>query len=109
MRRKFGLKLETAGTAAWPSGARNLFRAAALPAATAAKAAMSSWNPANATTRWCTFASIRNTKPSAAAIAAGGPTARHKLLAAEGHAAVAAVAGLDSNFGFIDEHGESSK
>ena len=33
-----------------------------------------------------------------------GPAAGHKLLAPEGHAAVAAVAGLYSNFCFVDEH-----
>ena len=43
-----------------------------------------------------------------AAVAAGGSAARDKLLAAEGHAAIAAVAGLDSNFRFIDEHRKSS-
>ena len=39
-----------------------------------------------------------------AAITAGGPPTRHKLLPSEGHAAVATVAGLDSNFCFVDEH-----
>ena len=39
-----------------------------------------------------------------APVAAGGPATRHKLLPAEGHAAVSAVAGFDLNFGFIDEH-----
>jgi hypothetical protein len=42
-----------------------------------------------------------------AAITAGRPATRHKLLPAEGHAAVAAVAGFDSNFGFINEHGKA--
>ena len=41
---------------------------------------------------------------AAAAVAAGGAAAGHELLAPEGHAAVAAVAGLYANFGFIDEH-----
>ncbi len=40
-----------------------------------------------------------------AAIAAGGPAARDKLLPAECHAAVAAVAGLYLDFCFVDEHG----
>src|SRR5579864_829818 len=40
-----------------------------------------------------------------AAVAPGGPAARDEFLASEGHAAVAAVAGGDSDFGFIDEHG----
>ena len=42
---------------------------------------------------------------AAAAVAARGATARHELLAPEGHAAVAAVPGLHANFGFIDKHG----
>jgi hypothetical protein len=41
---------------------------------------------------------------AAAAVAAGGTAAGDELFAAEGHAAVAAVAGFDANFGFIDEH-----
>ena len=41
---------------------------------------------------------------AAAAVAAGGTAAGHELLAPEGHAAVAAVAGFDANFCFIDEH-----
>ena len=40
-----------------------------------------------------------------AAVAAGRSAARNELLPAERHAAVAAVAGFDSNFRFIDEHG----
>ena len=44
---------------------------------------------------------------AAAAVAAGGAAAGHKLLAPEGHAAVAAVAGLYADFGFIDEHGKT--
>ena len=43
---------------------------------------------------------------AAAAVAARGSAAGNELLAAEGHAAVAAVAGFDANFCFIDEHGE---
>jgi hypothetical protein len=42
-----------------------------------------------------------------ATIAAGRASARDKLLAAEGHATVAPVAGFDSDFGFVDEHGKS--
>ena len=42
------------------------------------------------------------------AVAARGPAARHEFLATEGHAAVAAVAGLDSNFGFVNEHGKEA-
>src|ERR1019366_2571778 len=39
-----------------------------------------------------------------AAIAARRPAARNVLLPPERHAAVAAIASLHSNFGFIDEH-----
>ena len=38
------------------------------------------------------------------AIAARGPAPRNKFLAAEGHAAIAAVARLDPNFCLIDKH-----
>ena len=41
---------------------------------------------------------------AAAAVAAGGTASGNELLAAEGHAAIAAVAGFDANFCFIDEH-----
>ena len=40
-----------------------------------------------------------------AAVAAVGPAARHVLLAAEAHAAVAAAAGFDFDGDAIDEHG----
>jgi hypothetical protein len=40
-----------------------------------------------------------------AAVAARRSAAGNELLAAEGHAAVAAVAGFDANFCFINEHG----
>jgi hypothetical protein len=39
-----------------------------------------------------------------AAVSTGGAAAGNELLAAEGHAAVAAVAGFDANFCFIDKH-----
>src|SRR6185437_1370536 len=39
-----------------------------------------------------------------AAVAAGGASAGNELFAAEGHAAIAAVAGLDSDSCFIDKH-----
>ncbi len=39
-----------------------------------------------------------------AAVAAGGTAAGDELFAAEGHGAVAAVAGFDSDAGFVDEH-----
>ncbi len=38
------------------------------------------------------------------AVAAGGTATGDEFLAAEGHAAVAAVAGFDFNFYLIDEH-----
>ena len=41
---------------------------------------------------------------AAAAVAAGRAAAGHELLAPKGHAAVAAVAGFHSDFGFIDKH-----
>ena len=44
---------------------------------------------------------------ASAAVAARGSAAGHELLPAEGHATVAAVAGLDANLSLIDEHGES--
>src|SRR5581483_550132 len=43
-----------------------------------------------------------------AAVAAGGSSARNIFLAAECHAAVAAVAGLHVDFCFIDKHGSPS-
>ncbi len=43
---------------------------------------------------------------AAAAIATGRAASGHKLLASEGHAAVTAVAGLHSDFSFVDEHGK---
>ena len=42
---------------------------------------------------------------AASAVAAGGTTAGNKLFAAEGHTAIAAVAGFYFYFCFIDEHG----
>src|SRR5438105_3487474 len=51
--------------AAWRSAGRSSFRVADPRVATAARAETSSWSPANATTRWCTFALTLNTKPSA--------------------------------------------
>src|SRR5437588_12944413 len=42
--------------------------------------------------------------PTMAAITAGGTAARHVFFASEGHATVAAVAGLHEYFGFIHEH-----
>src|SRR6185437_6837808 len=39
-----------------------------------------------------------------AAVSAGGSATGNEFFAAEGHAAVAAVAGFDSDVGFVDEH-----
>ncbi len=39
-----------------------------------------------------------------AAVSAGGAAAGYEFFAAKGHGAVAAVAGFDSNSGFVDEH-----
>ena len=73
-------KPATAATAASPFAGRSSSRAEVRPAATAAMAATSSWNPASATTRWCISASIPNTKPSADATAKAPtkPAARAK-------------------------------
>ncbi len=53
------------------------------------------------------LAGLHDDVAATAAVAARGPAAGHELFAAEGHAAVAAVAGFDANFGFVDEHGGS--
>ena len=50
------------------------------------------------------LARLHDDVAATAAVATRGPPARHELLPPEGHAAVAAVAGLDPNFGFINEH-----
>src|SRR5271157_5112296 len=42
-----------------------------------------------------------------AAVPAGRTAARHELLAPEGHAAVAAIACLDPDSGFVNEHGRA--
>jgi len=43
-----------------------------------------------------------------AAVAARGTAARNVFFAAEGHAAVAAVAGLHEDLGFINKHGNKT-
>ena len=50
------------------------------------------------------FARFHPDVAALAAVAAGRTAAGDELFAAEGHAAVAAVAGFDSNYGFVDEH-----
>src|SRR5437016_2358506 len=50
------------------------------------------------------FAGFHNDVATAPAIAARRATPRHKLFPTEGHAAIAAATGFDSNCGFIDEH-----
>ncbi len=54
------------------------------------------------------FTGFHDDVAALAAVAAGRTAARNELLAAEGHAAIPAVTGFDSDFGFVDEHGENS-
>src|ERR1019366_7710847 len=54
------------------------------------------------------FARLHHHVATMTAIAAGGTAARHKLLAPEGHAAVAAIARLHPDFCFVNEHGKAS-
>jgi len=58
--------------------------------------------------RVVTLAGFHDDVATVSAVAAGGTAAGHKLLAPEGHATVAAAAGLDSNFGFVNEHGKAA-
>jgi hypothetical protein len=44
-----------------------------------------------------------------AAVTAGRAAARDELFAAEGHAAITAVAGFDSDVGFVDEHWDGER
>ena len=53
------------------------------------------------------LAGLHDDVAALAAVAARGAAARDELLPAEGHAAVAAVAGFDPDFGFVDEHQKS--
>src|SRR6185312_6156515 len=55
--------------------------------------------------RVVTLAGFHDDVAAAAAVTARRASARDVLLAPEGEASVAAVAGLYANFGFIDEHG----
>jgi hypothetical protein len=50
------------------------------------------------------FAGDERDIAAVAAITAAWATARYELLAPEGHAAVSAVAGLQGNYYFINEH-----
>ena len=54
------------------------------------------------------FAGLHDDVAALAAVAARGAAARNELLPAEGHAAVAAVAGFDPNFCLVDKHGQQS-
>ena len=57
--------------------------------------------------RVVTLAGFHDDVATLAAVAAGGAAARDKFLAAKGQTAVAAVAGFDSDCGFVDEHREA--
>ena len=54
------------------------------------------------------LAGIHNDVAAVAAVAARRTAARDELLPPEGHAAIAAVAGFHSDFGFVNEHGEEA-
>jgi hypothetical protein len=54
------------------------------------------------------FGGVEDDVAAATAVAAAGASAGDKFFAAEGETAVAAVAGLDFDDDFIDEHGGSS-
>ena len=55
------------------------------------------------------LARLHHDVAATAAVAARGAAPGHELLAPEGHAAVSAVAGLHTNFGFINEQVVSSQ
>src|ERR1700728_2075674 len=55
------------------------------------------------------FAGFHDDVAALATVAAGGTPPRDKLLPAKGHAAIAAVSGLDPNFRLIDKHGGNRK
>ena len=50
------------------------------------------------------FGALEMDAAAAPAVAATRPAARNEFLAAEGHAAVPAVAALDVDFGFVNKH-----
>jgi hypothetical protein len=50
------------------------------------------------------FAGFHDDVAALAAVTAGWPTARDELLPAKSKAAVAAIAGFDSDCGLVDEH-----
>src|ERR1700736_3929172 len=50
------------------------------------------------------LAGLHDDVAALAAVAARGSAPRYKLFPAKGHAAISAVAGLDSDFCFVDEH-----
>lgn len=53
------------------------------------------------------LAGLKHHVATATAVASGGSTARHKLFPTKGHAAIAAIAGLDLDSCLIDKHGLS--
>lgn len=55
------------------------------------------------------FAGLHDDVATFAAIAPGRAAARHKLLAPEGNASVAAITGFHADCGFIDEQGKSPR
>ena len=64
------------------------------------------WVEAKMDQRIVALAGFHNDVTALAAVAAGRSSARYELLPPKREAAVAAVPGLDSNCGFIDEHGK---
>src|SRR5271155_4696381 len=55
------------------------------------------------------LAGLHHTVAAAAAIAARGTSARHKLLPPKGHTAIPAIAGFHQNLCFINEHRTKSQ
>ena len=62
------------------------------------------WIEAEMHQRVMALAGFHNDVATVTAVAAGGPATRDKFLPPKGNATVAAVAGFDANFRFIDEH-----
>src|ERR1700722_17403033 len=63
------------------------------------------WIEAEVHQRVVALAGFHDDVATLTAVAAGRSAARNELLPPEGHAAIAPVPGLDSNFGLIDKHG----
>ena len=84
-------------------------RAAVLPGAVGAHAVLAALRfvlgvEAEMNQRVVALAGFHQNVAAASAIAARRAAAGHELLAPEGHAAIAAVAGFDANFCFVNEH-----